>query len=53
MFYNSIIKQLNLKLNNYNVKFSPNFNINLFAHIDYNKSGVNKDTKLLNDIFEK
>jgi hypothetical protein len=53
MFYNSIIRQLNFKLNNYNVKFSSNFNVNLYAHMDYNKSSINKDTILLNNIFEK
>jgi hypothetical protein len=53
MFYNSIIKQLNFKLNKYNVKFSPNFNVSLFTHVDYNELNINKDTILLNNIFEK
>jgi hypothetical protein len=53
IFYNEIIKQLNFKLNNYNVKFTPNFNVSLFTHVDINKSNINKDTILLNNIFEK
>jgi hypothetical protein len=53
LFYNNAIKQLNLKLNKYNFKFSHNFNINLNLDENYNKININKDTILLNDIFEK
>jgi len=51
IFYNGVLKQLNLKLNNYNFKFSSNININLYN--ESNNKILNKDTKLLNDIFEK
>ena len=52
-FYSEIIKQLNLKLNKYNFKFSSNFNINLFIENNFNKTKMNKETIILNNIFEK
>jgi hypothetical protein len=52
-FYNNAIKQLNLKLNKYNFKFSHNFNINLNLEENYEKININKETILLNNIFEK
>jgi hypothetical protein len=52
-FYNEIIKQLNLKLNNYNFKVSQNFNINLFIDENINYKIKDDDTILLNNIFEK
>jgi hypothetical protein len=53
LFYNQIIKQLNFKLNNYNFKFSSNFNMNLYIENDINKINLNEETILLNNIFEK
>jgi len=51
--YNEIIKQLNLKVNNYNFKFTSNFNVNLFTDYNTTKKSLNKDTILLKNIFEK
>jgi hypothetical protein len=53
LFYNQIIKKLNFKLNSYNFKFSSNFNINLYVHINKKKMNLNEETLLLNNIFEK
>jgi hypothetical protein len=50
--YNGVIKQLNFKLNNYNLKFTSNFNINLYSMKEFNNI-VNNDTILLNSVFEK
>ena len=47
--YNEVLKQLNINLNKYNFKFSPNININLYV----NNITLNKDTSLLNDVFQK
>jgi len=52
-FYNNVIKQLNFKLNKYNFKFSSNFNINLKTEEDLVLLRVNKETIILNNIFEK
>lgn len=53
IFYNEIIKKLNYKLNNYNFKFSSNFNINLYLEEKLKKTKVSKETIILNNIFEK
>jgi len=53
LYYNQIIRQINLKLTNYNFKFSSNFNINLYLEKDINKMNFNKETILLKNIFEK
>jgi hypothetical protein len=51
--YNEIIKQLNFKMNAYNFKISPNFNVNLFTNKEIFRKNNNNDTILLNNIFEK
>lgn len=53
LFYSEIIKKLNFKLNKYNFNFSSNFNINLFIENNFNKTKMNKETIILNNIFEK
>jgi hypothetical protein len=51
--FNTVIKNLNLKLNKYNFKFSSNININLYTDQKIDLNSFNKDTILLKNIFEK